>query len=85
MTGCRVCGCTDERACAGGCSWVEADLCSVCADAMLEAGEALMSLPQWTVLTVYRTDAGWAVSLSAQTAGLGDTFALALAAAGRTS
>lgn len=28
---CRVCGCTDERACAGGCSWVEADLCSACA------------------------------------------------------
>jgi hypothetical protein len=28
---CRVCGCTDERACAGGCYWVEADLCSACA------------------------------------------------------
>ena len=28
---CRVCGCTDERACPGGCSWVEADLCSACA------------------------------------------------------
>ena len=28
---CRVCGCTDRRACPGGCSWVEADLCSVCA------------------------------------------------------
>ena len=32
---CRVCGCTDERACAGGCSWVEdpqllGDLCSSC-------------------------------------------------------
>ncbi len=29
---CRVCGCTDERACPVGCHWVEDDLCSVCAD-----------------------------------------------------
>lgn len=28
---CRVCGCTDERACPGGCWWVEVDLCSRCA------------------------------------------------------
>lgn len=27
---CRVCGCTDFRACPGGCSWVEDDLCSAC-------------------------------------------------------
>lgn len=27
---CRVCGCTDARACPGGCTWVEADLCSKC-------------------------------------------------------
>lgn len=27
---CRVCGCTDERACPGGCTWVEPDLCSRC-------------------------------------------------------
>jgi hypothetical protein len=32
---CRVCGCTDAEACAGGCSWVpdpwqHADLCSSC-------------------------------------------------------
>lgn len=27
---CRVCGCTDDRACEGGCSWVEARLCSQC-------------------------------------------------------
>lgn len=27
---CRVCGCTDERACPGGCYWVEPDLCSRC-------------------------------------------------------
>ncbi len=30
---CRVCGCTDERACFGGCYWVdeEDDICSACA------------------------------------------------------
>ena len=28
---CRVCGCTDDRACEGGCYWVEEDLCSQCA------------------------------------------------------
>lgn len=27
---CRVCGCTDDRACPGGCYWVEEDLCSAC-------------------------------------------------------
>ena len=28
---CRVCGCTDTRACEGGCWWVDVDLCSTCA------------------------------------------------------
>lgn len=28
---CRICGCTHMRACAGGCEWVEGDLCSLCA------------------------------------------------------
>ena len=28
---CRVCGCTDDKACPGGCYWVEDDLCSQCA------------------------------------------------------
>jgi hypothetical protein len=27
---CRVCRCTDEDGCDGGCSWVEPDLCSAC-------------------------------------------------------
>jgi hypothetical protein len=27
---CRVCGCTDDLACPGGCHWVETDLCSRC-------------------------------------------------------
>lgn len=29
---CRICGCTDDRACPGGCYWVEEDLCSKCAE-----------------------------------------------------
>ena len=31
IASCRICGCTDEVACEGGCSWVEDDLCSECA------------------------------------------------------
>lgn len=27
---CRMCGCTNERACNGGCTWVRPDLCSAC-------------------------------------------------------
>lgn len=29
---CRICGCTQENACPGGCYWVEPDLCSGCAN-----------------------------------------------------
>jgi hypothetical protein len=33
---CRVCGCTDDEACDGGCEWVDdpqgGDLCSACAE-----------------------------------------------------
>lgn len=29
---CRVCGCTWNNACPGGCYWVEEDLCSKCVD-----------------------------------------------------
>jgi hypothetical protein len=28
---CRICGCTYLRPCAGGCDWLEADLCTMCA------------------------------------------------------
>lgn len=28
---CALCGCTDDVACPGGCSWVTAELCSYCA------------------------------------------------------
>ncbi len=34
---CRQCGCTDDRACAGGCSWVDLDLCSACTPAKAAA------------------------------------------------
>jgi hypothetical protein len=27
---CRLCGCTDRRACRGGCHWVDERLCSAC-------------------------------------------------------
>lgn len=27
---CRMCGCTEDRACDGGCVWATADLCSRC-------------------------------------------------------
>jgi hypothetical protein len=30
---CKVCGCSELRPCDGGCSWVEFDLCSKCAEA----------------------------------------------------
>jgi hypothetical protein len=30
-TACRGCGCTTDRACPGGCRWVQPDLCSACA------------------------------------------------------
>lgn len=34
MDVCALCGCTDEQACPGGCSWVAPGLCSRCADAV---------------------------------------------------
>ena len=32
---CRVCGCTDESACDGGCCWVFPDVCSSCEGALI--------------------------------------------------
>lgn len=31
-TKCRICHCTEDDACLGGCAWVEADLCTTCAE-----------------------------------------------------
>lgn len=27
---CKVCGCTNEKGCPGGCSWIKPGLCSSC-------------------------------------------------------
>lgn len=47
---CRSCGCTDERACSGGCYWVEPDLCSQCAAAIMVA-ETVGDFMGWPVIT----------------------------------
>jgi hypothetical protein len=39
---CRICGCTDEHACPGGCHWVEDDLCSRC-------DEAIEAVARWKI------------------------------------
>lgn len=68
---CRVCGCTDEHACEGGCSWVpdpacEGDLCSRCLPAVA-MGLLVQELLSWAVRTDPNLDcqrirdlAGWA-------------------------
>jgi len=38
---CRVCGCTNEHACDGGCSWVDIDLCSKCSNQAIGSREKL--------------------------------------------
>lgn len=56
---CVVCGCTDERACPGGCWWVDngslADVCSACAGAPLtelERDVALKVAAQWPLSAI---------------------------------
>lgn len=41
---CRVCGCTEQQACPGGCSWAGADLCSSCAAAAGPGAEDTMAV-----------------------------------------
>jgi hypothetical protein len=44
---CSKCGCTDDNACEGGCSWVDPEhtLCSACADfGYADAGEGTVML-----------------------------------------
>ena len=45
LTRCRVCGCTEERACFPPCSWEpgQADLCTSCADTVYAVGEWLQN------------------------------------------
>lgn len=42
---CRVCGCTNDNACPGGCYWVEEDLCSACFEAESAKNEETRSVP----------------------------------------
>lgn len=43
---CRVCGCTDEHACDGGCWWVDSSrtLCSTCSGTPADLAYALTSI-----------------------------------------
>ncbi len=36
---CRICGCTHETPCAGGCGWAGADLCTAC-DQLMKGEDA---------------------------------------------
>lgn len=40
---CRVCTCTDDRACESGCEWAEPDLCSNCAETIITVTDWLFS------------------------------------------
>ena len=35
---CVICGCTDDNACEGGCYWVYPNLCSACAEKIVNGG-----------------------------------------------
>lgn len=60
---CRVCGCTEARACDEGCWWVEPNLCSACVDprSELELGSAITSpdpFDGWEKINVKQLDDG---------------------------
>lgn len=57
---CRKCGCTQFRACPGGCRWVEDDLCSRCATWPLPACIKCNAPAPVNMEDAYRQ--GWAVS-----------------------
>ena len=44
---CRVCGCTQERACKGGCRWIDDDknLCDACIEQFVVATEVTDGYP----------------------------------------
>lgn len=46
---CRVCGCTEEAGCEGGCTWVEDDLCSSCVPQQATAPTAEAATPLATL------------------------------------
>lgn len=41
---CRECGCVDEAACDGGCSWVKPNLCSACVPREVETVDLVAAL-----------------------------------------
>lgn len=65
---CRRCGCTDTRACDGGCWWVEADLCSACGAWRVVYGE---KRPAWEQLFPTKRDA---VAFAKKHRGFGDVI-----------
>lgn len=68
MPRCRICGCTDDNACPGGCYWVEEDLCSKCVetdrlqDAAKDTLDALERYAAWEA-KLTETDGAWRNSL----------------------
>jgi len=38
---CMFCGCTDDHACPGGCSWVAPEVCSRCTDRLKEGNDLI--------------------------------------------
>lgn len=52
---CRSCGCSNFSACAGGCWWVEDDLCSSCATAVDVATGSSLVLEELPSPIVYLT------------------------------
>ncbi|MBI4569459.1 MAG: helix-turn-helix domain-containing protein [Planctomycetes bacterium] len=70
-TACILCGCTEARACAGGCGWAWNGLCTACLPrhgeiiAALERGERLadvadhLGLATWRVYAIRRRSGRW--------------------------
>lgn len=55
---CRICGCTENQACPGGCTWVEDDLCNKCLPKYLKARrkEVAKELKRLEDICKYRDD-----------------------------
>jgi hypothetical protein len=46
---CRVCGCTQDNGCEGGCSWIEWDICDMCQgkeEMSLKLAEGCLAIPE---------------------------------------
>jgi hypothetical protein len=64
---CRVCGCTDDNACPGGCAWVDAgrSLCSSCL--VNAAGDLLGATTEAVLVRYFGPTAGRALAAVAET------------------